>query len=106
MYRKIPIISPGLIFVQKAFLVSLFSEGLITGWNFAFQNGLGLTIKQLALTGHERAYYQKDFASEIWGGGGGAYFWEGLIFFFFWGGGLIFGILRYVVFLARNMVSH
>ena len=28
-YRKIPIISPGLIFVQKAFLLGLFSQGLI-----------------------------------------------------------------------------
>ena len=50
VYRKIPIISPGLIFVQKAFLLSLFleeliSEGLIIGKNFAFQNGLGLTMK-------------------------------------------------------------
>ena len=31
---------------------SLFLEGLIIGRNFAFQNGLGLTIKQLALTVH------------------------------------------------------
>ena len=43
-------ISPGLIFVQKAFLLdlfsgSLFSERLIIGGNFAFQNGLYLTIK-------------------------------------------------------------
>ena len=30
-YRKIPIISPGLIFVQKAFLVGLFSGELIFG---------------------------------------------------------------------------
>ena len=44
-YRKIPIISPGLIFVQKAFLLGLFSEELIIGRNFAFRNGLGLTIK-------------------------------------------------------------
>ena len=47
-HRKIPIISPGLIFVQKAFLLGLFSsfsEGLIIGRNFAFQNGLGLTTK-------------------------------------------------------------
>ena len=49
-YCKIPIISPGLIFVQKAFLLSLFlgallSDGLIIGRNFAFQNGLGLIIK-------------------------------------------------------------
>ena len=28
-YRKIPIISPGLIFVQKAFLLGLFSGELI-----------------------------------------------------------------------------
>ena len=49
-YGKIPIISPGLIFVQKAFQLSLFlgallSDGLIIGRNFAFQNGLGLIIK-------------------------------------------------------------
>ena len=49
-YRKIPIISPGLIFVQKVFgwayfWGSIFLEGLIIGRNFAFQNGLGLTIK-------------------------------------------------------------
>ena len=30
-YRKIPIISPGLIFVQKAFLLGLYSEELIFG---------------------------------------------------------------------------
>ena len=39
-----------LMFVQKAFLLgffpeSLFSEGLITGRNFAFQIGLDWTIK-------------------------------------------------------------
>ena len=38
------------ISVQKAFLLglfsgSLFSEGLIIGRNFTFQNGLGMTIK-------------------------------------------------------------
>ena len=69
-YRKIPIISPGLIFVQKAVLLGLFSGelifgGVIIGRNFAFQNGLGLTIKQLALTVHGlifgRAYYRKEF---------------------------------------------
>ena len=46
LYRKIPIISPGLIFVQKALLLGLFSEGLVIGRNFAFQNGsIGLSIK-------------------------------------------------------------
>ena len=39
----------GLIFIQKAFMLGLFlgelfSEGLMIGTNFAFQNGLGLTI--------------------------------------------------------------
>ena len=48
--RKIPIISPGLILLQRAFLVDLFSgssfsEGLIIGRDFAFQNGLELTTK-------------------------------------------------------------
>ena len=37
IYHEIPIICPG--------LGSLFSKGLIIGGNFAFQNGLGLTIK-------------------------------------------------------------
>ena len=62
---KIPIISPGLIFVQNAFLLGLFLKGIIIGRNFAFQNGLSLTIKQLALTVDGpifgRAYYWKDF---------------------------------------------
>ena len=49
-YRKFPVISPGLTFVQNAFCWayfrgSLFSEGLIIGGNFAFQNDLGLAIK-------------------------------------------------------------
>ena len=44
-YRKIPIVSHGLIFVQKAVLLGLFSEGLVIGWNFAFLNALGFTIK-------------------------------------------------------------
>ena len=37
-YRKIPIISPGLIFVQKAFLVGLFSRKPIIGGEI--QNGV------------------------------------------------------------------
>ena len=67
-------ISPGLIFVQKAVLLSLFSEGPIIGGNFAFQNGLSLTIKQLAITVH-RLIIGRIFASEIWG----AYFRKGLL---------------------------
>ena len=34
-YHKIPVISPGLIFAQKAPLVGLFSEGFIIAGNFA-----------------------------------------------------------------------
>ena len=52
-YCKILITSPGLVFVQKVFLLGLFwgelnplfSKGLIIGRNFAFQNGFDLTIK-------------------------------------------------------------
>ena len=75
-YRKIPIISPGLIFVQKAFLVGLYSGELIFGgayyWReFYVSKWAGLIIGRI-------------FATEIWG----AYFREGLIL-----GGLIIGIL-------------
>ena len=45
-YRKIPIISPGLIFVQKAFL-------------------LGLFLGELIFTG---AYYWKEFCISKWVG--------------------------------------
>ena len=45
-YRKIPIISPGLIFVQKAFSVGLFSGELIFGG----------------------AYYGKEFCVSKWVG--------------------------------------
>ena len=44
-YRKIPIISPGLIFVQKAFVLGSFSGELVIGRNFAFQSGFALSIK-------------------------------------------------------------
>ena len=80
-YRKIPIISPGLIFFQKAFLLGLFSGELIFGrayyWmEFCVSKWVGLdnknclkhyenSLKQLALTIHGlifgRAYYRKDF---------------------------------------------
>ena len=81
-----PIISPGLIlilfkrlFCWAHFRGSLFSEGLVIGRNFAFQNGFGLSIKtakhtkitaynsskKLTVTVHglifRRAYYRKDF---------------------------------------------
>ena len=45
-YRKIPIISPGLIFVQKPFLLGLFSGELIFGG----------------------AYYWKEFCVSKWVG--------------------------------------
>ena len=46
LYREIPIISPGLIFVQKAFLLGLFSGELIFG----------------------RAYYWREFCVSKWVG--------------------------------------
>ena len=42
---KTPIISPGLEFVQKAFLLGVFSGEFLIGKNFVFQNGSRLTIK-------------------------------------------------------------
>ena len=47
-FRKVSIISPGLIFVQKAFLLAYFREAyfrrdmLVIEGYFAFQNGLRL----------------------------------------------------------------
>ena len=99
-YRKIPIISPGLIFVQKAFLLGLFSGKLLFGgayyWKeFCIPKWVGLDNKNsLALTVHGLIYsggfiIGRIFASEIWG----AYLREGLLLFFFGGeGGLIIGI--------------
>ena len=70
-YRKIPIISPGLISVQKAFLLALFSEELnfggacyqkkfcISKWVslwFVNKNSY-ITVDGLIF---RRAYYQKD----------------------------------------------
>ena len=87
-YRKIPIISPGLIFVQKAFLLVLFSGEPIFGgayyWKeFCVSKWVGLDNKT-ANTNSPRAYIWEALLSEgflrfaIWvGGGGGAYFREG-----------------------------
>ena len=79
-YRKITTISPGLIFVQKVFLVGLFSREVIFGgasyWRgFCVSKWIGLanknslkhyenSLKQLTLTVHGlifgRAYHRKD----------------------------------------------
>ena len=40
-YHKIPKISPGAYIFQRPFLRGLYSEGLIYGGKFAFQNQLG-----------------------------------------------------------------
>ena len=81
-YRKIPIISPGLIFVQKAFLVGVFSGGLIFGgayyWKeFCVSKWVGLdnknslkhyknSLKQLkiAITNSPWAYIREGLLSE------------------------------------------
>ena len=66
-------------------------EGLIIGGNFAFQNGLDLTIKT-ASTNSPWAYIREGLLSE-------GYLhlrFGGLIFgrAYLWGGGRIIGILR------------
>ena len=60
-------------------------EGLIIGWNFAFQDGLGLTIKTVN-SNSPWAYIREGLLSEgylrLRFGGlifGRAYFWEGLL---------------------------
>ena len=110
-YRKIPIISPGLIFVQKAFLLGLFSGELIFGRacyrkEFCVSKWVGLnnknslkhyenSLKQLTLTVRglifERAYYRKDFC--IWDLGD------------LFSGGLIFGGAYYRNFTVFNITA-
>ena len=70
VYRKSPITGPGLIFVQKAFLLGLFSGELIFGGAYYWrefcvskwvgpddENSLALTVHGLIFG---RAYYRKD----------------------------------------------
>ena len=99
LYRKIPILGPWLIFVEKAVLLRLFSGELIFGGTYYWKEfyvskwvGLDSNMKQaktlpkqpkqpktaIALTVQGlifgRAYYRKDFC--VWDLG--AYFREGL----------------------------
>ena len=72
-YREIQIISPGLIFVQKAVLLSLFSEEFQDYYwkEFSVSKGVWLvnknSLKQLPLTVHGlifgTASYRKDFCA-------------------------------------------
>ena len=59
LYRKTPIISPELIFVQKAFLVGFFQGGGIIGGSFVLQKLFGLYLERIL---HLK---MRDFASEI-----------------------------------------
>ena len=79
-YRKIPIISPGLIFVPKTFLVGLFSGELIFGgayyWKeFCVSKWVGLDNKN-SLKHKDNSLKQLKTAStnSLWG-----YFREGLL---------------------------
>ena len=86
-------------------MLGLFSEGLIIGRNFAFQNGLGLTIK----TVNPNSLWAYIREGLLWEGYLRLRF-GGLIFFFGGGGGgegLIIGILPYVgydVKLKRSII--
>ena len=63
---------------------SLFSEGLFIGRNFAFQNRLGLTIKQpKTLRNQPKTASTNSAWAYIWG----AYFREGLFIYFVLRGG-------------------
>ena len=84
-YRKIPIISPGLIFVQKAFLLGSFSGELIFGgayyWKeFCVSKWVGLDNKN-SLKHYENSLKQLRTASTTSPRASG---------------GLIIGILRYL----------
>ena len=112
-------ISPGLIFVQKAFLLGLFSGELIFGGacyrkEFCVSKWVGLvnknTLKQLTLpTVHGlifgRAYYRKDFCIWDLGGlfSGGFILFYYYFVFFFWGGG---GVAYYRNFTVLQSAPH
>ena len=70
------------LFCWAYFRGSLFSEGLIIEGNFAFQNGLDLTIKT-ASTNSPWAYIQEGLFRYLCLRYGGAYFWA----YLGWGGG-------------------
>ena len=93
-----PIISPGLIFVQKAFLLGLFSGELIFGgacYQKQFYISKWVWLVKIASSNSPWAYIREGLLSEghLRLRFGGAYFQEGLfiylfiIFFFFGGGG-------------------
>ena len=95
-YRKIPIKSPGLIFVQKAVLLGLFSEELIFGGSYYWKEScvsewVGLdnknSLKQLktASTNSPWAYIWKGLLSEglVCVSDLGGLFSRGLILFYF-----------------------
>ena len=92
-YRKIPKISPGAYIFQRLFLRGLYSEGLIYGGKFAFQNRLGKSIVGRKFTVFALFYFvfEGNFPSTS---PQGAYIWrddltEGFLGYRF--GGLIHG---------------
>ena len=97
-----PIISPGLIFVQKAFLLGLFSGELIFGgacYQKQFYISKWVWLVKIAGSNSPWAYIREGLLTEghlrlrFGGGGGGGLFSGGLIylfiylFIFFFGGG-------------------
>ena len=94
--------------------MSLFSEGLIIGRNFAFQNGFGLSIKTAINTKDNNVKQLKTAKTNspwayIWegllSGGylqlrfGGAYFWED----FFLGGGYYQNFTWYIKYVWNEL---
>ena len=114
IYRKIPKISLGAYIFQRPFLRGLYSEGLIYGRKFAFQNRLPLGWRY----SWKEIYLFCFVLLCIWGQlpstspkGGGAYIWrddltEGFLRYEF--GGLIFGgaYTRRCLFLEFYGMTH
>ena len=70
IYRKIPIISPGLIFVQKAFLLGLFSGELIFGG--------ACYRKEFCVSKWVWFVNKNSNSNSPWGYSGRAYYWKNI----------------------------
>ena len=77
IYRKIPKRSPGAYSFQRPFLRGLYSEGLLYGGKFAFQNRLASLIVGRKLTVFALFYFVFVGNFQVQSPGGGAYIWRG-----------------------------
>ena len=114
IYRKIPIISPGLIFVQKAFLRGLFLgelifRGVCSRKEFCVSKWVWLVDKN-SLKHYENSLKQLTTANSNspWAHIQEGLLLEGYLHLRFGGlilGGLIIGIVRYIIYILRAWVG-